>query len=63
MKIYKYILEQIPDNATKEETDKGWYNIYEQRLLTKLSYNNQKEFIEWLNKVSDKKYIAQQKKI
>lgn len=55
--------EMIPDNATKEETDKGWYNIYEQRLLTELSYNNQKEFIEWLNKVSDKKYIAQQKKI
>lgn len=55
--------EMIPDNTTKEETDKGWYNIYEQRLLTELSYNNQKEFIEWLNKVSDKKYIAQQKKI
>ena len=54
---------QAEESATKEETDKGWYNIYEQRLLTELSYNNQKEFIEWLNKVSDKKYIAQQKKI
>lgn len=55
--------EMIPDNATKEETDKGWYNIYEQRLLTELSYNKLEEFMEWINKVSDKKYIVQQKKI
>ncbi len=55
--------EMIPDNATKEETDKGWYNIYEQRLLTELSYNKLEEFMEWINKVSDKQYIAQQKKI
>lgn len=55
--------EMIPDNATKEETDKGWYNIYEQRLLTELNYNKPKEFMEWINKVSDKKYISQQKKI
>lgn len=55
--------EMIPDNVTKEETDRGWYNIYEQRLLTELSYNKPKEFIEWINKVSDKKYIIQQRKI
>ena len=55
--------EMIPDNATKEETDKGWYNIYEQRLLTELSYNKLEEFMEWINKVSDKQYITQQKKI
>ena len=55
--------EMIPDNANKEETDKGWYNIYEQRLLTELSYNKLEEFMEWINKVSDKQYIAQQKKI
>lgn len=55
--------EMIPDNATKEETDKGWYNIYEQRLLTELSYNNPKEFMEWINKVADKKYIIQQRKL
>ena len=55
--------EMIPDNATKEETDKGWYNIYEQRLLTELSYNKLEEFMEWINKVSDKKYILQQKKL
>lgn len=53
--------EMIPDNATKEETDRGWYNIYEQRLLTELHYNKLDEFIEWLDKVSDKKYIVQQK--
>lgn len=55
--------EMIPDNATKEETDKGWYSIYEQRLLTKLNYNKLEEFMEWINKVSDKQYIAQQKKV
>ncbi len=55
--------EMIPDNATKEETDRGWYNIYEQRLLTELSYSRPKEFMEWINKVSDKKYISQQKKL
>lgn len=55
--------EMIPDNVTKEETDRGWYNIYEQRLLTELSYNKPKEFMEWINKVSDKKYIIQQRKI
>lgn len=53
--------EMIPDNATKEETDKGWYNIYEQRLLTKLNYNDIEEFNEWIKKVSDKKYIIQQR--
>lgn len=55
--------EMIPDNATKEETDKGWYSIYEQRLLTELNYNKLEEFMEWINKVSDKQYIAQQKKV
>ena len=59
----EYHKEMIPDNATKEETNKGWYNIYEQRLLTELNYNKQEEFTEWINKVSDKKYITQQKKI
>lgn len=53
--------EMIPDNATKEETDKGWYLVYEQRLLTKLDYNNKDDFYKWIEKVSDKKYIAQQK--
>lgn len=53
--------EMIPDNATKEETDRGWYNIYEQRLLTPLNYNNVEQFNEWIGKVSDKKYIIQQK--
>lgn len=53
--------EMIPDNATKEETDRGWYNIYEQRLLTPLNYNDIEQFNEWINKVSDKKYIIQQK--
>lgn len=55
--------EMIPDNATKEETDKGWYSIYEQRLLTELNYNKLEEFMEWINQVSDKQYIAQQKKV
>lgn len=55
--------EMIPDNATKEETDKGWYNIYEQRLLTALNYNDIKQFNEWIKKVSDKKYIIQQKSL
>lgn len=55
--------EMIPDNATKEETDKGWYSIYEQRLLTELDYNKPKEFTEWIKKVSNKKYIIGQKKI
>lgn len=55
--------EMIPDNATKEEINRGWYNIYEQRLLTELSYNKSKEFMEWIKKVSDKKYIVQQRKI
>lgn len=55
--------EMIPDNATKEETDKGWYSIYEQRLLTELNYNKLEEFMEWINKISDKQYIAQQKKV
>ena len=53
----------IPDNATKEETDKGWYSIYEQRLLTKLNYDQIDEFNIWLKKVSNKKYIEQQKRI
>lgn len=57
----EYHREMIPDNATKEETDKGWYNIYEQRLLMPLSYNNQNEFNEWIEKVSNKKYVSQQK--
>lgn len=59
----EYHRETIPDNATKEETDKGWYNIYEQRLLTELSYNKLEEFMGWINKVSDKKYINQQKRL
>jgi len=53
--------EMIPDNATKEETDIGWYKIYEQRLLTELSYNKKDELDIWLEKVTDKKYISQQK--
>ena len=59
----EYHKEMIPDNATKEETDIGWYNIYEQRLLTELDYNNMDKFKEWLKKVSDKKYIMQQQKL
>lgn len=59
----EYHKEMIPDNATKEETDNGWYNIYEQRLLTELNYNRIEEFKEWLKKVSDKKYILQQQKL
>lgn len=55
--------EMIPDNATKEETDKGWYSIYEQRLLTKLNYDKIDKFNIWLKKVSNKKYIEQQKRI
>ena len=58
----EYHKEMIPDNATKEETDKGWYMIYEQRLLTQLNYNCMDEFREWIKKVSDKKYILQQQK-
>ncbi|MBR0491879.1 MAG: hypothetical protein IJJ82_07570 [Clostridia bacterium] len=50
----------IPDNATKEEIDKGWYKIYEGRLLKELDYNNTKEYETWLKKVSDKIYIEQQ---
>jgi len=57
----EYHKEMIPDNATKEETDLGWYKIYEQRLLTELSYNNKDEFNTWIEKVSDKKYMMQQK--
>lgn len=55
--------EMIPDNATKEETDIGWYSVYEQRLLTKLNYNESDEFNNWLEKVSNRKYINQQKGI
>jgi len=57
----EYHTEMIPDNATKEETDIGWYNIYEQRLLTTLNYNKKEEFNTWLEKVTDEKYILQQK--
>ncbi len=59
----EYHKEMIPDNATKEETDAGWYNIYEQRLLTELSYNDMDNFKNWLEKVSDKKYCIQQEKL
>ncbi len=59
----EYHREMIPDNATKEETDIGWYKIYEQRLLTELNYNKMDDFNNWLRKVSDKKYISQQKKL
>lgn len=55
--------EMVPDNATKEETDIGWYSVYEQRLLTKLNYNKPDEFNNWLEKVSNRKYINQQKEI
>lgn len=53
--------EMIPTNATQEEINKGWAIIYEQRLLTELNYNNIEEFKEWLEKVSDKQYIQEQK--
>lgn len=59
----EYHKEMIPDNATKEETDIGWYKIYEQRLLTELNYNQMDDFNKWLEKVTDKKYILQQKKL
>lgn len=55
--------DMIPDNATQEEIDKGWACIYENRLLRILDYNKQEEFKEWLEKVTDKKYIRQQKSI
>lgn len=55
--------EMIPDNATKEETDRGWYIIYEQRLLQILDYNDTATFNDWLKKVTDKKYIQQQSKL
>lgn len=57
----EYHKEMIPDNATKDEIDKGWYNVYEQRLLTELSYNDIDTFNDWIEKVSDKKYILQQR--
>lgn len=53
----------IPSNATEEEIEKGWYNIYERRLLTELYYNEKENFKEWLKKVTDKKYIQEQKSI
>ena len=53
----------IPINATVEEIEKGWYNIYERRLLTELNYNEKSKFKEWLEKVTDKKYIQGQKSI
>lgn len=56
-------VEMIPKNASQEEMAKGWCTIYEQRLLTKLDYNNQEKFKEWINKVNDKKYILEQKQI
>jgi len=59
----EYHKEMIPDNATKEETDIGWYCIYEQRLLTELSYNKKEDFNTWIEKVTDKKYIVQQKEL
>lgn len=55
--------EMIPNNATAEEIQKGWYNIYERRLLTELNYNEKAEFNEWLEKITDKKYIQEQKSI
>ncbi len=51
----------IPINATIEEIQNGWYNIYEQRLLTKLNYNEKAKFKNWLEKVTDKKYIQNQR--
>ena len=59
--FFLYHKEMIPDNATKDETDKGWYNIYEQRLLMPLSYHNQSEFNKWIEKVNNKTYLLQQK--
>lgn len=53
--------EMIPTNATQEEIDKSWCTIYEQRLLTELDYNKIDKFKEWLKKVTDKKYILEQK--
>ncbi len=55
--------EMIPDNATQEEIDAGWYSIYERRLLTKLNYNEPDGFNTWIEKVSNRKYINQQKAI
>ena len=55
--------EMIPNNATAEEIEKGWYNIYERRLLTELNYNEKTKFNEWLEKVTDKKYLKEQKSI
>ncbi len=51
----------IPKNAILEEKSKSWCTIYEQRLLTELNYNDMNKFQEWLNKVTDKKYIEEQK--
>ncbi len=51
----------IPKNAILEEKSKSWCTIYEQRLLTELNYNDMSKFQEWLNKVTDKKYIEEQK--
>ena len=55
--------EMTPDNATQEEINIGWYSVYEQRLLTKLNYNEPDGFNTWIEKVSNRKYINQQKAI
>ena len=53
----------IPTNATSEEIAQGWYDIYERRLLTELHYNEKLHFQEWLERVTDKKYVREQKSI
>ena len=53
----------IPSNASQYEIDKGWYTIYERRLLQELSYNDLDNFNKWLELVTDKKYIKEQRKI
>lgn len=55
--------EMIPSNASQYEIDKGWYTIYERRLLQELSYNDLDNFNKWLELVTDKKYIKEQRKI
>lgn len=57
----EYRNEMIPSNASQEEIDANWCLIYEKRLLKKLDYSNVEDFKEWLEKVTDKKYIKQQK--
>lgn len=47
--------DMTPKNATQEEIDKfGVFGVYEGRLLTELSYNDQEGFKDWIKKVNMK---------